>query len=341
MAFSAGQVLTAAQLNEFNTYSLEVEPDPAGPAATPAPITFTTHTPASTGVLRYDSAGFFDLEIEGTDRFRFGSNCLAVDGQYAGRSFSSYTRGAMEIHRDTSSGVVGEATFDQTGGGADNLWLSTAHGLVNDQAIGFYEGPSNPTEFTASAPITTIYYVGDATTDTFRLYTDTAANSGTLVTGTTDSNGTWRWTDAQEIAIANFRASTAPGTFQHRLYAGGYTGNRMNVYGALSDERVKENIAPYGDPRQDLVDMEVINYNLMGDVEEGEIVPYDRPDPVKQVGYSAQALLPIKPGLVFGNEYSGYGVKYSVLIPILHRAWQLDHADLEALEARVAALESA
>jgi len=115
----------------------------------------------------------------------------------------------------------------------------------------------------------------------------------------------------------------------------------MNVYGALSDERVKENIAPYGDPRQDLVDMEVINYNLMGDVEEGEIVPYDRPDPVKQVGYSAQALLPIKPGLVFGNEYSGYGVKYSVLIPILHRAWQLDHADLEALEARVAALESA
>jgi hypothetical protein len=115
----------------------------------------------------------------------------------------------------------------------------------------------------------------------------------------------------------------------------------MNVYAGFSDERVKENIVPYGDPRQELMDIEVINYNLTGDIEKGEVVPYDRPDPIKQVGYSAQALLSIKPGLVYGNEYSGYMVKYSVLTPILHRAWQLDHADLEALEARVAALESA
>lgn len=340
MAFSAGQVLTAAQLNDFNTYSLEVEPDPAGPAATPAPITFTTHTPASTGAIKYDSSGYFDMELDGTLRYRFGNASQAVDGQYGFRGFSCYTTGAMEIHRDTT-GILGDATFDQTGGGSDHLWTSVGHGLVNDDAIAFYEGSTNPTEFTASAPISTIYYVGDATTDTFRLYTDTAANSGTLVTGSADSDGTWRWTDAQEIAIANFRASTGQGTFQHRLFAGGYTGNRMNVYAGFSDERVKENIVPYGDPRQDLMDMEVINYNLTGDIEKGEVVPYDRPDPIKQVGYSAQALLSIKPGLVFGNEYSGYSVKYSVLTPILHRAWQLDHADLEALEARVAALESA
>jgi hypothetical protein len=339
MAFSAGQVLTAAQLNEFNTYNLEVEPDPAGPAATPAPITFTTHTPLATGVLKYDSGGFFEMSVEGTDRYRFGNAGNNVEGTAgsAKRGFSAYTVGAMDYHRDTT-GLAGVATFDFTGGAQEDLWTATGHGLANDQAITFFAGPSNPTEFA----LNTVYYIGDATTNTFRLYTDTAANSGTLITGSSDSNGDWDWQTEPEEGILALRSDIGgSGTFQHIFYAAGYTGNRLNSYAGISDERVKENIAPYGDPRQDLADMEVINFNLMGEIKDGEVVPYDRPDPIKQVGYSAQALLSIKPGLVAGSEKSGYMVKTTVLIPILHRAWQLDHADLEALEARVAALESA
>ena len=347
MAFSAGQVLTAAQLNEFNTYSLEVEPDPAGPAATPAPITFTTHTPVATGVLKYDSGGFFEMSLEGTDRYRFGNASDNVEGtattgagtDYADvdRGFSAHTVGAMDYHADTT-GKYGVATFDQTGGGQDDLWTSTSHGLSNDQEIQFFAAPSNPTEFNT----TTSYYVGDATANTFRLYTDTAANSGTLVTGTSDSNGDWEWTVGPVPAIVILRSDIPTGgRIQHNMRAMGRSENRLNSYGGFSDERAKVNIQPYGDPRQDLVDIEVINYNLAGSIVNGELVPYDRPDNVKCVGYSAQALLAIKPGLVTGSDKHGYSVQTSVLIPILHRAWQLDHADLEALEARVAALESA
>lgn len=325
MAFTSGQVLTAAQLNAFDTESLAVT------NASTATATFTANT--AIGVLKYDVNGYFEMSIAGTDRFRFGNDGNDVTETTSGRGFSAYTDGAFEYYR-TTSGKQGSASFTAVG----DTWTSTAHNLVADDAIIFFVSQTDPPEFNNA----TVYYVGGTiTANSFQLYDDTVANSGVLVTGSVDSSSNWLWdTHPQEGSFLLKSDVNGSGISQHILYASGHTANRLNVYGGISDARVKENIEPYGDPRQDLVDMEVISYNFMGSIVNGEVVPYETPDLLKQVGYSAQDVLAVKPGLVAGNNLEGYSFKTTVLVPILHRAWQLDHADLQALEERVAALEA-
>jgi hypothetical protein len=116
--------------------------------------------------------------------------------------------------------------------------------------------------------------------------------------------------------------------------------NANNVYGALSDAKLKENVTDVTPKLDKLCQVRVVNYNLKGDYEQH-----------KQLGVIAQELEQIFPGMVEeapdrdaeGNilETTTKSVKYSVFVPMLIKAIQEQQALIQTLTARVAALEGA
>ena len=114
--------------------------------------------------------------------------------------------------------------------------------------------------------------------------------------------------------------------------------NANNSYGAISDERLKENIVDATDKLNDLKQIKIRNFNFKG-------------NDTKQIGVVAQELETIFPALITeredrdadGNELgtTTKEVKYSVLLPIAIKAIQEQQALIETLQTKVKALEEA
>ena len=113
--------------------------------------------------------------------------------------------------------------------------------------------------------------------------------------------------------------------------------NTNNSYGAVSDQKLKENIVDATNKLEDLKQVQVRNYNLIGS---------DK----KHIGVVAQELETIFPALISesidrnedGEDLgtTTKSVKYSVFVPMLIKAMQEQQATIEALEARITALET-
>ena len=108
-----------------------------------------------------------------------------------------------------------------------------------------------------------------------------------------------------------------------RIYADGDVENSNNSYGALSDRDLKENITDATDKLNDLLNVQIRNFNFKNLPE------------FKQIGVIAQELELVFPGLVKTNEDGLKSVKYSVFVPMLIKAIQELAAKVEALEAAV------
>ena len=102
----------------------------------------------------------------------------------------------------------------------------------------------------------------------------------------------------------------------------GDVNNTNNNYGALSDERLKENIIDATPKLDELNQVRIVNYNF-------------KDDPAKkQLGVVAQELQEIFPKMVSEYGEDGYlNVKYSIFVPMLIKAVQELSAKIEALES--------
>lgn len=104
--------------------------------------------------------------------------------------------------------------------------------------------------------------------------------------------------------------------------------NTNNSYGAISDVRVKENVADATPKLAPVRALHVVNFNLIED-----------PAKTKQIGFIAQEMQTVFPGLVDTDADSMLSVKTSVLVPILVKAVQ-ELADMvDALSTRVQTLQ--
>jgi hypothetical protein len=95
------------------------------------------------------------------------------------------------------------------------------------------------------------------------------------------------------------------------IYSDGSIENSTGVYGTISDRTLKENITPATSKLDDLMKVNIVNYNLISDENK-----------LKQIGVIAQELEEIFPGLVSTNKDGIKSVKTSVMIPILIKAVQ-------------------
>jgi hypothetical protein len=142
-------------------------------------------------------------------------------------------------------------------------------------------------------------------------------------------------TGAGVLSLSSDVTSTAQLHFQ--ILGNGNVLNTNNSYGSLSDFKLKENIADATPKLGKLNQVRVVTFNMVGDSQ-------------KQIGVIAQELEQIFPSLITDrSDYDAEGndlgtvtksVKYSVFVPMLIKAMQEQQAIIEALEARVAALET-
>lgn len=217
---------------------------------------------------------------------------------------------------------------------------------------------------TASAPSITV--TGDTNTGIFFPAADTAAittggtervridSSGNLLVGTTGTtksgfNGSQLFFDtgtngtALNVSRSNTSASTDGlitafsnwSTTEEKFIvrANGDVQNRTGSYTAYSDERLKENITDARSYLDDLTKLRVVNYFFKNDTIK-----------TKYLGFVAQEVEKVIPGLVFETENDGFtdckGVKLTVMIPMLVQAVQELKSALDAANARIAALEA-
>ena len=164
--------------------------------------------------------------------------------------------------------------------------------------------------------------------------------------------------------IGTYHAPTA--AYRFRVMDTGNCQNTNNSYGAISDLKLKENIADASPKLAELMQVRIVNYNLKTE-----------PDH-KQIGVIAQELEQVFPGLVEESpdyikvtktrevpavlddegveitpakteEYTDReatgevtkSVKYSVFVPMLIKAMQEQQALIDDLQTRLAALEAA
>jgi hypothetical protein len=109
------------------------------------------------------------------------------------------------------------------------------------------------------------------------------------------------------------------------VYSNGSTYNRTGTYGTISDIKLKENIVDATPKLNDLLQLKVRNFNLIGD---------DK----KQIGFIAQELEQIFPSMIDitidkETKEETKGIKTAILIPILVKA-------IQELTARVQELEN-
>jgi hypothetical protein len=144
-------------------------------------------------------------------------------------------------------------------------------------------------------------------------------------------------TNTQALSAFQGATSTSNGTQSFVVYANGNVQNSNNSYGSISDQNLKENIVDATDKLSDIKQVKVRNFNFIG-------------DSTKQIGVVAQELETIFPALVDtikdsdadGNqlETETKSVKYSVFVPILIKPIQEQQTIIEALTARITALEA-
>jgi hypothetical protein len=111
------------------------------------------------------------------------------------------------------------------------------------------------------------------------------------------------------------------------IYSNGTFGSRTSTYGGVSDVKLKENIVPATPKLDDLMKVNVVNYNFIDD---------DKKE--KQLGVISQELEEIFPNMVFESEDKETGekiknVKYSIFVPMLIKA-------IQELSAKVSSLEN-
>jgi hypothetical protein len=120
------------------------------------------------------------------------------------------------------------------------------------------------------------------------------------------------------------------------VYSNGNVVNANNSYGAISDEKFKENIVDSTPKLEKLNQVRVVNFNMIGSTQ-------------KQLGVIAQEVEQIFPSIV--EEASDRGsngemletthkmVKYSVFVPILIKAIQELKTELDSVKTELAILK--
>ena len=136
-----------------------------------------------------------------------------------------------------------------------------------------------------------------------------------------------------------FSWSDGGGTQKMFINSSGQAYNQSGTWGTISDEKVKENIVDASPKLDDLLRLQVRNFNLIEDKNK-----------TKLLGFVAQEIEQIFPGMVEDTEdHDEHGndlgtvtktVKTTVLVPMLVKALQELSAKNDALEARIAALEA-
>jgi hypothetical protein len=181
-----------------------------------------------------------------------------------------------------------------------------------------------------------------SSTGAYHEFTNTASSEGLIVRNTNASQAAsaldvWcarNTTDNSYYALAYY--NTGATAYRFRVADSGNVTNTNGSYGTISDIKNKENIVDATPKLDKIKQLQVRNYNFIG-------------DDLKQIGFVAQEFEQVFPSMVEEHKdkdaegkYLGTttkSIKTSVLMPILVKAIQEQQAMIENLTTRLNALE--
>jgi hypothetical protein len=276
-------------------------------------------------VARFDSSGNLGLGTSTpAEKLQVASSAsdtrvkvvseLTGSSYYSGIEFarSGVVGGALvETIRNVSAGGVGLGFFTTADNAAEVAGTYTERARID----------SSGTLLVGTASVALSGYTG-------MLATPNAAGIGTALNASRNDVASNSGAGCLTV-YSNF--STTQEKFIVR--ANGDVQNRTGSYTAYSDERLKENITDARSYTEDLCKLRVVNYQFKADTIK-----------TKYLGFVAQEVEQVMPGLVFETETDGLedckGVKLTILIPMLVKAIQEQQATIAAMETRLAALEA-
>ena len=290
-------------------------------------------TSDTSGQLELQSAGSTKVTMDTSGKFGIGgtpSEPLSVfrtGGQTEGVNI-----------RNTSSGNGSRLTFETTRSDDSSVQEMAA---VQVYAVSGYDNAAN-----SDAVLTFETQNSGTTAERMRINNNGQVTIGgtSWVGGSTDSG---LQIDMNTSTDATFglvvRNSSNAESLVHKM--NGSTYNTTGTFGTLSDQRLKENIVDATPKLEEVKQLKVRNFNLIGEKE-------------KQLGFVAQEIEKVFPNIVdtqaerTHKEIDDEGnveivttpekklVKTTVLIPILTKALQEAITKIEDLETRIETLEN-
>jgi hypothetical protein len=291
------------------------------------------------GTIRLGDSESATLRMDGTQSYGAGAgiagctylhlrgdNANGLSGYFYGTTSGEFTV--------TSIAYKATATSEQF-----DLWVRIAEfgsAVVYCDTIGIYvpaaTGTGSSTQPSGSTLLTSVWSVTTGGVERWRidssgnLLQQTAGVSLRIKSASTDFD------ISGQPGATDFLRINANGAQRYQFNSAGQAYNTTGTWGTISDVRLKDNITDATPKLTGLMQLRVVNYNLKSD-----------PD-VKQLGFIAQEVEQVFPGLVEGLEEDGEGghykaVKTTVLVPMLIKAIQEQQAIITALTARVEALE--
>jgi hypothetical protein len=189
--------------------------------------------------------------------------------------------------------------------------------------------------------------------DTMRFFTSQTEQmrivNGSLLVGKTNTNltsgGTWIYTNLDYGRI-NFIKSTASGTGNTTACVFYYNGNTVGsiqnsstatTFTTTSDYRLKTNVEPLSDAVDRLKNLKACRFNWLADLDGPKVDGF--------LAHEAQSVVPEavtgeKDAVDENGDIAPQGIDQAKLVPLLTAALQEAVAKIEALEARVSALEA-
>jgi hypothetical protein len=281
----------------------------------------------SSDALTFDRAGTERMRIDATGNVGIGvvpsawrSNEASIDiGRYStSTSVGNYSNGGSLLAYNTFINTSGQFTRKATGFSTTYNTLNGVHEWTSDASAAV--GAFTPT------PRMTLDASGDlilGSTASLGGATITTVSSGNAHNAMRNSAATagkfWR----QEVDSANIFYILNDAT------TGVYMSDGGTTWVAISDETVKENIVEIEGALDKVMDYRCVEYNLIADENKA-----------KKIGFIAQDWeVDYSPVVVTGAD-GKLGMQYTETIPVLLKAIQEQQAIIEALTARIEALES-
>jgi len=271
--------------------------------------------------MRFSTNNAERIRIESTGVVKF-PNTATSTGDVG--TIAHYTNNYMYIRGGTSGLAIGD----------DGFGVSVY--LNNSDSIQFNTGGTERMRITSGGTTEfkrNVDILSDQNTNMFKVRSTSGSFTSSVLLvdcDRTTTNNTY-----------NLAAFTNAGTAKCVITDGGDLKNTNNSYGAISDERLKENITDATPKLDDLMKVKIRNYNLIGD---------DK----KQIGVVAQELEEVFPNMIdesIDYEYKNIededgniteenidlgtttkSVKYSVFVPMLIKAIQELKAEIDDLK---------
>lgn len=299
-----------------------------GASADPQPGALIFQSGGNTERMRLTSAGNFGINGVPSEIFQVN----ARNGSASKFVLSEYDSASGGANRNIDAGI----TAYNNDGYAGGLGIRYARGTggspsvpqVNDIIYGLGGGWWDGTQFTTRGSIE--FHLDAASSGS-----GSAPTAIVFVTGDGSLTPRMRISSAGEVNIASGGTFTDNGAYNLQCNGTAVWGAGAYVNG--SDERIKDDIAPLGDCLGIVNSLQPITYRYKDTWSSDQNI---QPGFVAQQLVTALAGQPYVDGVVQqGPEY--LSVAYQNLIPILTKALQEANAKIDALEARVTALEDA